>query len=142
MKNKMIGLTLLVSFMGSSFVLADKTAKKTLHTDYSEMTVLDKGVKRTIKVKRTSDTENTLTTKEETPVKKGVIIAFKKSSNADVFAFETKYGLKLKKRLVTGYYIFQNVSDKGDAEIVSNIIKNEKNIRTVKPNWKKNNLPR
>ena len=146
MKNKMIGLTLLVFLMSGSLVFADKT-KST--EGYREMLILDKGVKRTLKIKETEDktpSVNTLGTEKEVSsaktTKEGVIIAFKHASHADIAAFETKYGLKLKKKLVTGYYIFNNPSEKDDAEVIQNIITNEKNVKTVKPNWKKQNLPR
>lgn len=70
------------------------------------------------------------------------MITFKKSFHVNIAEFEAKYGLKLKKKLVTGYYLFDNISSSDDMEIIGNIIKNEKNIITVKPNWKKQNSPR
>ena len=144
MQKNMIGFTLLVCLFGT-FSFADKANKKDTTVEYTEMIVLDKGVKRTVRVPKTDEQKNsvgTLSMKEGVLSKKGIVIAFKKSSPMDISEIERKYGLKLKKKLVIGYYIFQNVSDKEDMEIVSSIIKNEKNIKTVKPNWKKNNQPR
>lgn len=143
MEKNIFGLIFLVLFLSSSFAFADKTNKKDT-TEYTEMTILDKGVKRTIRIPKTDEQKSvtsTLSTKQ-TLSKKGIVIAFKKSSTIDIDAFEIKYGLKLKKKLVIGYYIFQNISDKEDMEIVSSIMKNEKNVKTVKPNLKKNNQPR
>ncbi len=144
MQKNIIGFTLLICLFGT-FTFADKANKKNTTAEYTEMTILDKGIKRTIRVKKTEDkisSAGALSMKEEALSKKGIVVAFNKSSKADVDAFEIKYGLKLKKKLVTGYYIFQNVSEKDDVEIVSSIIKNEKNVESIKPNWKKKNLPR
>lgn len=145
MQKNMMRFSFLILLMSSSFVFADKTDKKKTTVEYSEIIVLDKGIKRTIKVKKPDvqkSSVSTLSMKEEALSKKGLIVAFDSFSEEELAAFETKYGLKFKKKLVTGYYIFQNVSDKDDVEIVSSIIKNEKNVKTVKPNWKKNNQPR
>jgi len=145
MQKNMMSFSFLILLMSSSFVFADKTDKKKTTVEYSEIIVLDKGIKRTIKVKKPDvqkSSVSTLSMKEEALSKKGLIVAFDSFSEEELAAFETKYGLKFKKKLVTGYYIFQNVSDKDDVEIVSSIIKNEKNVKTVKPNWKKNNQPR
>ena len=144
MQKNMIGFTLLVCLFGT-FSFADKANKKNTTAAYTEMIILDKGIKRTIRVPKTAEQKSsvgTLSMKEEVLSKKGIVVAFKKSSKIDISELERKYGLKLKKKLVIGYYIFENVSQKDDAEIVSSIIKNEKNLKTVKPNWKKNNQPR
>jgi hypothetical protein len=71
-----------------------------------------------------------------------VIVSFLDTKILSISEFETKYGLKLKEKLVIGYYIFENVSDRSDTEIMSAIIKNETNVKTVKPNWEKKNQPR
>ena len=72
--------------------------------------------------------------------KEGIIIKFKNSSKVSINEFEIKYSLKLKEKLVIGYYIFSNESSSSDIEIVSQIINNESNIKTVKPNWKMKNI--
>jgi hypothetical protein len=144
MKNSMVGFTLLVFLTNNHFLYADKTIKKTT-TNYSEMVILDKGVKRTVRVKKTENKNPTLHTtsmKKEVSDNKGIIIAFKKASHVDIKTLEEKYGLKLKKRLLTGYYIFNNLSDKSDDKVTQNIIQNEKGLKTVKPNWEKQNIPR
>lgn len=75
--------------------------------------------------------------------KKGVLIHFKKGAKVDIGALEATYGLKLKEKLKSGYYIFDNLSAYSDVELIHTIMKNErKNISTVKPNWPKQNQPR
>lgn len=144
MQKNMIGFTLLVFMVNTTFSFADKANKKNTTTEYTELIVLDKGVKRTIRVLKTDEQKSAISNLSTKPMfsKKGIVLAFKKSSKVDIFELERKYGLKLKKKLVIGYYIFENVSDRDDMEIVSSIITNEKNVKTVKPNWKKNNQPR
>lgn len=136
-----MGLTLLIFVLNSAVVYADKKNKT---TEYKEITVLDKGIKRKMRVPKTDLEKSAVSTlsKKEAVSKKGIVLAFKKSSKVDIAELEIKYGLKFKKKLVIGYYIFQNVSEKDDTEIVSTIIKNEKNVKTVKPNWNKNNQTR
>ncbi len=132
---KVTGLTLLLFFVSSTMLFSN---------EYKKIIVLDKGVKRVITVSKTDEQSSIMSTpiKKNTLSKKGVIIAFKEGIKVDVEKLEIKYGLKFKKKLIIGYYIFYNVSNNSDEEIVLNIIDNEKNIKTVKPNWKKNNQPR
>ena len=117
---------------------------KTIDNNYTEVTILDKGVKRIIHIPKESNLTSKISTYKVTTVepKEGVIISFADSTILSISEFETKYGLKLKEKLVIGYYIFENVSDRSDAEIISKIIENESNVKTVKPNWKKKNQPR
>jgi hypothetical protein len=131
-----IGLLLLAS---SSFAFSKKMETRNLEKSYTTVTILDKGVKREISVSKkisTSNKSNQLNSKE------GIIVSFKNPSQITISEFETKYGLKLKTKLVIGYYIFQNISKYSDVQIVGNIIENETNIQTVKPNWKKKNTIR
>ena len=132
---KVTGLTLLLFFVSSTMLFSN---------EYKKIIVLDKGVKRVITVSKTDEQSSIMSTpiKKNTLSKEGVIIAFKEGIKVDVEKLEIKYGLKFKKKLIIGYYIFYNVSNNSDEEIVLNIIDNEKNIKTVKPNWKKNNQPR
>jgi len=131
-----IGLVLLAS---SSFAFSKKLETRNLGNNYTTVTILDKGIKRKISVSKkisTTNKSNQLNSKE------GIIVSFKNPSQITISEFETKYELKLKTKLVIGYYIFQNISKYSDVQIVGNIIENETNIQTVKPNWKKKNTIR
>jgi len=103
----------------------------------TKITILQNGVKRDIYL------SNSGTKKLSTGIKKeGVIIKFIDDKKTDIKSLEETYGLKLKEKLVIGYYIFDNVSQKSDSDLVSSIISNETNIKTIKPNWKMQNQTR
>ena len=138
-------------FMNHSAAFAKKAEQKEIHKNYTKVMVLDKGVKRTLYLQNEEE-NNTIqehkinkigiySTKMQAS-KDGLIIRFKDPSKINVDEFEIKYGLKFKEKLVIGYYVFENVSQNSDIQIVSTIISNEKNVNTVKPNWKKKNQPR
>ena len=130
-------LTLLMLISSSSLAFSEDMLTK--------VTVLDKGIKRIMHISKeenqTTGRMNAYSAKKLTS-KEGIIVKFKKISSGSINEFEIKYGLKLKHKLVTGYYIFENLSDSSDIEILSHIISNEKSVETIKPNWEKRNLPR
>ena len=121
------------SFASSQKVQAASTTKKTI-------TVLDKGIKRHITIPSVSSKK--ANSKQQSNTKDGVIVVFKDSTLVSIGELETKYGLRLKNKLVIGYHIFDNQSSISDSDIVKNIIENENNVKTVKPNWKKRNIIR
>jgi len=137
-------LTLLLLLTSSNFAFSKKVDTKTIDKHYSEVMILDKGVKRIILIPKESNLTSKMSTYDvtKTESKEGVIVSFIDTTILSISGFETNYGLKLKEKLVIGYYIFENVSEKSDTEIISEIINNEKNVKTVKPNWKKKNQPR
>jgi len=100
--------------------------------------VLDKGVQRVIPLSNNS--KNRTTGKDLS--KNGIMIAFKDKNLVSISEFEARYGLKYKNKLSIGYYIFDNISSNSDDNIIVSIIKNEKNILTVKPNVRKRNKTR
>lgn len=106
-------------------------------SETTKMTILQNGVIRDIYLSNKGNKKATNTLKRE-----GVIIQFMDQSKIDIKYFETTYGLKLKEKMVIGYYIFDNKSEKSDNDLVSDIILGESNIKTVKPNWKMNNQTR
>lgn len=53
MHKNIFKLAFFAIFISSTLVLADKTDKKNTITDYLEITVLDKGVKRTVQIPKT-----------------------------------------------------------------------------------------
>lgn len=137
-------MTVLLLLTSSTLTFSKELDTKTIDKNYTEVSILDKGVKRIIHIPKESNLTSKISTYEVTTVepKEGVIISFADTTILSISEFETKYGLKLKEKLVIGYYIFENVSDRSDAEIISKIIENESNVKTVKPNWKKKNQPR
>jgi len=111
---------------------------------YDIVTILDKGVKRKVRILKSDsgDTNETgVKISKRTTVssvdKEGVIVSFIDNEKFSLKAFEKKYTLKLKTKMFIGYYIFYNLSSKSDREIVEEIIANESNVETVKPNWKR-----
>ena len=136
-----MGLMLLTFLLSHSFASSPKLALQEAEAKYTQVTILDKGVKRKIMIPKNDrliDKFNPHTVKQLSS-KDGIIIRFKDTVSPSLSELEEKYGLKLKKKLITGYYIFQNVSEYSDVQVVGEIIKNEINIKTVKPNWKKKN---
>ena len=144
MQKNIIGFILLAFLASSSFAFAQKVKTEEMQKNYTEVIILEKGVKRKINIPKDDKIKNTLSpySAKEARSQEGIIVSFKKTSNVSISEFETKYGLKLKTKLVIGYYIFQNISEHSDVQIVEEIIKNETNIETVKPNWKMKNTPR
>lgn len=144
MRKTTLPFTALLFLLGSTFALSAKADAKMKEKNYTEMTILDGGVKRIIHVPKDANLTTKATTYEttKTTVKKGVIVSFKEIDALSIGALETKYGLKLQEKLAIGYYIFENVSDKSDMEIIKDIIENESAVKTVKPNWEKKNIPR
>jgi len=111
----------------------------------STITVLDKGIKRQIPLPAIDSTQQQSTgssTSSTEGTNEGVLVAFKHSDLVSIPEFETKYGLKLQSKMVIGYYVFENHSSRSDAQIVADIIANESNVKTVKPNWRLRNTIR
>ena len=52
--------------------------------------------------------------------------------------FCKRYNLVLKKKLIGRYYLFVNNSGEGILALIQTIVKNEKNIKSVFPDWKLN----
>jgi hypothetical protein len=71
----------------------------------------------------------------------GIVIQFTDPETVDIETFEEKYRLKLKSKMVIGYYIFQNRSKLSDIALIEKILKEETGIKTLKPNWKKHKRP-
>lgn len=70
--------------------------------------------------------------------KEGLILSFKLENSSSIENLEKKYDIKLKYKLSIGYYTFDNNSNLSDIELVGDIIKDEDNIKSIKPNWKLN----
>lgn len=134
---------MIVWLMYTPFSFSRQTNVQYTAVSYKEVTVLDKGVKRKIRIPKddTQKEKYNLHTSKQLSSQKGIIVSFK-NPPVSVVDMEEKYGLKLQKKLLTGYYIFQNVSQYSDIQIVERMMKNETNLKTVKPNWSKRNIPR
>jgi len=99
------------------------------------VTIVDNGVKRKIFLPDSKNFQARVVGKTSAN-QPGIIVAFKKGSTVDVKAFESKYNLKLKKKLVAGYYIFNNFSTLTDIKLVNKIANESKDIiKTIRPNW-------
>jgi len=134
----------LVFVLGSACVYAEEFTDAKV---YKEVTILEKGVKRKQKIavepKAQEASDAKATSREASKSKdEGIVVMFKQRKRRDVQAFAQRYGLKLRKRLLSGYYLFDNLSESTDEEVVANIIENEKDVQTVKLNRKKRNKMR
>jgi len=127
MKNIWTITIIAVSIVGCA-TASIKESQKSHSTQKTNMTVLDKGIKREIAV----DKSQSISKKSSTT--NGIIVAFKNPSTVSISEFESRYSLKLKSKLKIGYYIFNNHSGRGDMEIISEIIASSKEVKTVKPN--------
>ena len=107
---------------------------------YAEVvTIIDNGVERKIEIAESNSSAKARMVQEST----GVVVAFKKGAKVNLSEFAKKYNLKLKKKLVIGYYIFLNESSMTDIELIEKISKENRDIiKTVRPNWGLNNKPR
>ena len=144
MKKHIIRFTLLVFLASSTSAFAQKVKTEEMQKNCTEVIILEKGVKRKINIPKDDKIKNTFNpySAKEATSQEGIIVSFKKLAQISISEFETRYGLKFKTKLVIGYYIFQNISEHSDIQIVEDIMKNETNIETIKPNWKMKNTPR
>ncbi len=139
---KHIILMMLITFatgaFAASFSSQKAERKRDLKNNHQQAVILDGGVKRTIHIAKDSQLKSKMNSYDAKRItsKDGVIVNFIDSSYLSVDEFAKKYGLKFKQRLMIGYYIFDNVSQLSDLQIVEKIITNETNVETVKPNWK------
>lgn len=135
-------ITLALLF-GSSILMAHKPSAEEISSKHTKVIIMDKGVKRTVFIPRDDALKiRTSPMKAEQAMSKdGIIVKFKDASKVSVTAFEAKYNVKLKQKLASGYYIFENSSKLSDLQIVQEVIKNEINVLTVRPNWQMGNKP-
>jgi len=109
------------------------------------VTIIDNGVERQIFIPDTAQKKNIKARMvgDSSSAPAGIMVAFKKGAKIDIKNFEKKYNLKLKKKLLIGYYIFNNNSDMSDLELIAKISKNSKTkIKTIRPNWGLHNKAR
>jgi len=111
---------------------------------YAEVaTIIDNGVERKINLPTVSSNlqaRMVIGKRKEAP---GIVVSFKKDAKVNIAQFAKKYNLKLKKKLIIGYYIFANKSSLPDVKLIYKISQESKNIiKTVRPNWGLNNKPR
>lgn len=133
----------LVLLFGSSVLLAQKPLSKEIDAKYTKVIIMEKGVKRTVLIPKDDTVKSQMNPMkpEQANSKDGVVVRFIDPSKTSISDFEAKYNIKLKHKLIIGYYIFANASISTDAQIVEEIIKNETNIETAKPNWRMTNTP-
>lgn len=104
------------------------------------ITIIDNGVERKISLPSAPHGVNARAIQTE---QKSIMVAFKKRAAVDIAAFSSQYNLELTKKLSIGYYIFKNNSALSDIELISLIQKeNRARLKTIRPNWGFNNLPR
>lgn len=80
---------------------------------------------------------------DENASQSGIMIKFSKK-DIDPAQLEAQFGLKVKTKLKSGYYIFENQSTQSDAAIIEEMLGSSYNstIQTVRPNTKLNMQPR
>jgi len=142
MKKQILTLLTGMFLVGTSFAHADKKLDKANKANAEMMTIIDKGVKRTVPVNALEKKDSLQKSTSKTKHQKGLLVRFSKGAEVNIEDFEKKYDLKLKQKMQIGYYIFKNKSKESDLTVMNRIIENEKDIDSIKPNWKKNNSPR
>jgi len=132
LKNKIIKKILIGSSIFSSLLLnaSEYVKVKENQNSYIQKIIKENGTIRKINISKIK--YRTFDKKE------GLILSFKAQNSSSIENLENRYSIKLKHKLSVGYYIFDNNSDLNDIELVENIIENEDNIRSIKPNWKLN----
>jgi hypothetical protein len=143
MKKKILEFTIVILVLNGCMALAGK--KNMTATGVTQFTVLDKGIKRTILIpnRNSSKTKTTRSINQQNPnQKQGIIVSFYTILPTTISDFETKYHVKLKTELLNTYYIFTNNSKMSDVSLIQTIIKNETNVKTLKPNWRMHNTIR
>ncbi len=104
------------------------------------ITIIDNGTERKIDIPNQSANRARKIIKEGAS---GIIIAFKKGIKIDIKNFAKENNLKLRKKLIAGYYLFDNISTDSDIlQILKIAKKNRLKIKTIRPNWGLNNKPR
>jgi len=111
---------------------------------YTQVIFLDKGIKRKVLIPNDSSikADPLEYPNKQLHAKEGIIIKFNTITDINVAQLELKYGLKLQTTILGKYLIFENNSSKTDIEIINDIILNEPNIQTLKPNWTMQNSTR
>jgi len=140
---KILYITVALLFV-NNVLLAQKPSSLEIDNSYIKVITMDKGIKRTVLIPKDDTVKKQMSSMkaEQAVSKDGIIVSFKDSSKVLIRAFEEKYKLKLQHKLHIGYYIFTNVSKLSDIRIVEDIIQNETNVETVKPNWEMTNTTR
>lgn len=135
MKNIIQITILLMVFVLNTYATPSKINPQE-YAEYDFITILDNGVKRQVKVLKTELQKSKARTskREALEDKMSIIVSFKDTQNLSLDDFERKYNLELKTKLLIGYHIFYILSSKSDVELTQEIIQNETNIKTVKPN--------
>lgn len=90
--------------------------------DYLIKKIKDGGVVRSISIPKYRDIKRV-----------GIIVKFN-SNKVDLDRFQSTYQVEFVERLSIGYYIFNNNSSLSDIDLVGEILENEKDIETIKPN--------
>jgi len=90
--------------------------------DYLIKKIKDGGVVRSISIPKYRDIKRV-----------GIIVKFS-SNKIDLDRFQSTYQVEFVERLSIGYYIFNNNSSLSDIDLVEEILENEKDIETIKPN--------
>ncbi|HGZ70015.1 MAG TPA: hypothetical protein ENL00_03260 [Nitratifractor sp.] len=122
--NKLASIVLLIASVASAQII----------------TIIDNGVERKISLPSAPNGVNARAIQTE---QKSIMVAFKKGAAVDIAAFSSQYNLVLTKKLSIGYYIFKNKSSLSDITLISLIQKeNRARLKTIRPNWGFNNMPR
>ena len=124
MKRPALFIVLIITFASSTFALSKKMETMDAEQNYRSFTILDKGVKRTILIPKESRFEGKMSPygAKQIEAHEGIVIQFTDPETVDIETFEEKYRLKLKSKMVIGYYIFQNRSKLSDIALIENCL--------------------
>lgn len=131
----------------TTFVLWGLVLNACAQTNYVTQHIKDNGKIVAVKIKvenakkSTSALENT---QKSTQTKQGkqfsddVMILVEFKSPVDIEAFMQTYHLTLKRKLVTGHYLFHNQSKYKPMVLIQKIIDENPAVLSIFPNWKMN----
>ena len=142
MKKQIVIMASLMVLLNTIGCASQKSLSATNKVETEEVTVLDKGVKRTIHIPKVNTTKNAVYSAKQLSANNGILVSFKKVDANTISDFETKYQVKLKTKMAIGYYIFENVSKDSDVALIADVMKDTSNIQSLKPNWKMHNTIR
>ena len=99
------------------------------------VTVKSNGKVKDVIYQKQSNSDNIATFSTQSSSKKGVMLSFGKGYKVDTEYLENKYNIRFVQKLGISFYLFDNISNYDDTQLIKNMISKESNIKTIRPNW-------
>ncbi len=110
----------------------DVERKKLPQSVTKSLIIKDNGIKSVIEIPLNKKLRSSVASKKE-----GILVDFS-DDFLDTQKFADEFNISLKEKLSIGYYIFENSSNLNDEKLIEEILLSnyQKNIKTIRPNWK------